>query len=45
VNGFATSLPTHIGLYDLGKRTLVTEISVEDAGLNAIFSIVPTTVL
>jgi hypothetical protein len=40
-NGFRHHPDTHVGLYDLGKRQLVTELDVDAAGLNAVFGIYP----
>jgi hypothetical protein len=39
--GFRRSLPTHIACYDLGEKKLLTEINLEEQGLNAVFSIFP----
>lgn len=37
--GFKRVSPTHVACYDLAERRRVADINVEDAGLNAIFSI------
>jgi hypothetical protein len=37
--GFKRSLGTHVARYDLGSRTLLQRISVEEHDLNAVFSI------
>jgi hypothetical protein len=42
--GFRRSLPTHIACYDLAEKRLLAEINLEDQGLNAIFSIFPTSI-
>lgn len=39
--GFKYSRPTHIACYDLAERKCLTEIEVEEHGLNAVFSIFP----
>jgi hypothetical protein len=40
--GFRRSLPTRIACYDLAAKRLLTEINLEEHGLNAVFSIFPT---
>ena len=40
--GFRRSLPTHIACYDLISQELLAEINLEEQGLNAVFSIFPT---
>ena len=39
--GFKQSLPTHVACYDLAQRRCLRQISLEEAGLNAVFSIFP----
>lgn len=39
--GFTKALGTHIALYDLKRRRCLTEVSLEDAGLSAVFGIFP----
>lgn len=41
LRGFRKDIGTHIGCYDLDARTCVKEILLEDAGLGAVFSILP----
>jgi len=40
-NGFKQEIPTHIACYDLKNKRCLTEINLEEYGLNAIFSIHP----
>ena len=42
--GFKHGLPAHIACYDLARRTCITEIELEDAGLSAVYSILPAAV-
>lgn len=39
--GFRQLLPTHIACYDLSRRTCITEIDLQEYGLDAVFSIFP----
>ncbi len=39
--GFRRGKPTHIACYDLERRTCLTEIDLEPAGLSALYSILP----
>ncbi len=41
-NGLTRSEPTRVAVYDRSSWTLVDEVDVEDAGCNAVFSILPT---
>ena len=42
--GFKHGLPAHIACYDLARRTCITEIELEEAGLSAVYSILPAAV-
>jgi hypothetical protein len=39
--GFRRGKPTHLACYDLERRTCLTEIDLEPAGLSALYSILP----